>query len=55
MGQPEYLSHKDVGRLQDATLLVSEKQAIAYDEGSVVLKTSLPPHAVAAITIEFGR
>jgi xylan 1,4-beta-xylosidase len=55
MGQPEYLSHKDVEHLQDATLLVSEKQAIAYDDGSVVLKTSLPPHAVAAITIEFGK
>jgi xylan 1,4-beta-xylosidase len=55
MGKPEYLSHKDVEHLQDATLLVSEKQAIAYDDGSVVLKTSLPPHAVAAITIEFGK
>ena len=55
MGQPEYLSHEDVGRLQDATLLVSEKQEISYNEGTVVLKTSLPPHAVAAITIEFGK
>lgn len=54
MGKPEYLSHKDVERLQDATLLVSEKQAIAYEDGSIVLKASLPPHAVAAITIEFG-
>lgn len=54
MGKPEYLSNKDVERLQDATLLVSEKQAIAYEDGSIVLKASLPPHAVAAITIEFG-
>ena len=54
MGQPEYLSHKDVERLQDATLLVSEKQSFEYNEGSVVLKTSLPPQAVAALTIEFG-
>ena len=54
MGQPDYLSHKDVERLQDATLLVSEKQSLEYNEGSVVLKTSLPPQAVAALTIEFG-
>jgi xylan 1,4-beta-xylosidase len=54
MGQPEYLSHKDVERLQDATLLVSEKQSLEHNEGSVVLKTSLPPQAVAALTIEFG-
>ena len=54
MGQPEYLSHTDVERLQDATLLVSEKQSLEYNEGSVVLKTTLPPQAVAALTIEFG-
>jgi len=54
IGQPEYLSHKDVERLQDATLLVNEKQSIEYENGSVVLKTNLPPHAVAALTIEFG-
>jgi xylan 1,4-beta-xylosidase len=55
MGQPDYLSHKDVERLQEETLLVSEKQSLEYNEGTVVLKTSLPPHAVAAITVEFRR
>jgi xylan 1,4-beta-xylosidase len=54
MGQPDYLSHKDVERLQEASLVVKERQAINHKEGAVVLKTRLPPHAVAAITIEFG-
>lgn len=53
MGQPDYLSHKDVERLQDATLLVSERQTFDYNEGTLALKTSLPAQAVAAITVEF--
>jgi hypothetical protein len=53
MGQPEYLSNKDVERLDDASQLVEEKQAISFREGPVFLKTSLPSHAVAAIRIDF--
>jgi xylan 1,4-beta-xylosidase len=55
MGQPEYLRPKDVGRLHDASLLKKQKQSIRYRDGSVFLRTNLPPHAVAAITIEFAR
>jgi xylan 1,4-beta-xylosidase len=54
MGQPEYLSSKDVEQLQDASLLKKEKQPISYKGGTVSLKTNLPSHAVAAITIEFA-
>jgi xylan 1,4-beta-xylosidase len=53
MGQPEYLSSKDVERLEQASRLVDQKQSISFHDGSVLLKASLPPHAVAAITIEF--
>jgi xylan 1,4-beta-xylosidase len=53
MGQPEYLSGKDVDRLEAASALVTEKQAISFKDGSIILKTNLPAHAVAAITIAF--
>ena len=53
MGQPEYLSPKDVERLEEASQLVSEKQSVESIDGSIVLKTTLPAHGVAAITIDF--
>ncbi len=53
MGQPESLSDKDVERLEKASQLVTEKQSLRYDDGSVFLKVSLPAHAVAVITIDF--
>jgi xylan 1,4-beta-xylosidase len=53
MGQPEYLSRKDVERLEAASELVEKKQPFSFHDGSVFVKTSLPAHAVAAITIEF--
>jgi xylan 1,4-beta-xylosidase len=53
MGQPEYLSSKDVELLQDASEVAIEIQPFKYHDGTLVLKTTMPPHAVAAITIEF--
>jgi xylan 1,4-beta-xylosidase len=53
MGQPEYLTRQDVEQLQEASRLVKERQPFRYKEGAVLLKMDLPPHAVAAITIEF--
>lgn len=53
MGQPEYLTKKGVEQLQEASSLVKERQSWRYKESVVVLKTDLPPHAVAAITILF--
>jgi xylan 1,4-beta-xylosidase len=55
MGQPEYLNVWEVEQLQEASVLKKEKQSISYKDGSLFLKTSLPPHAVAAITLEFAR
>ncbi len=53
LGQPEYLTPKDVERLHEASQVVSEKQSIRFGDGIVSLKMTLPPHAIAAITIEF--
>ena len=53
MGRPEYLSPKQVEKLEEASQLKSERQPFTYRDGVIVLKTTLPPHAVAAITIEF--
>ena len=54
LGRPEYLQPKDVERLYDASRLVKKKQALSYKHGSIFLKVTLPPHAVAAITIDFA-
>lgn len=53
MGQPEYLSSKQVDLLHDASQVVTEKQSFKYHDGTILLKATIPPHAVAAITIEF--
>jgi xylan 1,4-beta-xylosidase len=53
MGQPEYLSHKEIEKLEEASQLAPEKQPFTYRDGTIGLKISLPPHAVAAITMEF--
>ena len=54
MGQPQYLSAPDVDQLQKSSQLVKEQQPLAYEDGTIVLQTNLPPHAVAAITITFA-
>ena len=53
MGQPEHLDRKQLDKLEEASGLVSERQRFRYAEGRLTLKTSLPSHAVAAITVEF--
>ena len=54
MGRPEHLSKKDVERLEEASALVTEKQVVEFQDGSVFLKTNLPAHGVASITIDFS-
>ncbi len=53
MGQPEHLNRKQLDQLEEASGLVSEPQRFKYAGGVLTLKTNLPPHAVAAITVEF--
>jgi len=55
MGEPEYLSEKEMERLEEASQLVSEKQTLSFHHSTISLKVRLPPHAVAAITIEFKQ
>jgi hypothetical protein len=55
IGEPEYLSDKDLESLEEASQLTTEKQSFRFQDGSVFLKVDLPPHAVAAITIEFSQ
>lgn len=55
MGQPEYLSEKDVEQLEEASRVVKERQRYKYEHGALFLQTDLPPHAVAAITITFSQ
>lgn len=53
MGEPEYLTPKQVEQLENVSVLKKEKQTISYQDGVIALKADLPAHAVAAITIEF--
>ncbi len=55
MGQPESLSEKDVERLEEASEVTVEKQPIRFNDGTILLKTSLPAHGVASITIDLKR
>ena len=54
MGRPEYLTAKEVEQLQEASRLVKERQSFRYKDSAVLLKIVLPPHAVAAITIDLA-
>jgi xylan 1,4-beta-xylosidase len=53
MGSPEYLSVLDVERLQSSSQLLKEPQSVSRREGNVNLQFELPPHGLAAITLEF--
>ncbi len=53
MGEPEYLKALEVEQLQAASRLTREPHNWKYKDRSVHLETTLPPHGVAAITIEY--
>ena len=53
MGEPEYLKGREVEQLQAASRLTSEPQRWKYADESVYLEIALPPHGVAAITLEY--
>ncbi len=53
-GAPEYLHASQVEKLQEASRLVSVPVAREYAAGTVRVDFELPPHAVAALTLEFG-
>ena len=53
MGEPTYLTAKEVEQLQAASRLVKEPQSWKYEEREIHLDIELPPQAVAAVTVEF--
>jgi xylan 1,4-beta-xylosidase len=54
MGEPEYLSERVVEQLQDASRVVRRPQSCSYEGGVVHLELDMPPHAVAAVTVELA-
>jgi xylan 1,4-beta-xylosidase len=53
MGEPEYLKALEVEQLQSASRLTPEPQRWRYADESVYLEIALPPHGLAAITVEY--
>jgi len=53
MGAPDYLSALQVEQLQTASRVAREPHAWTYEDRVVQIEIELPPHAVAAITLEF--
>jgi len=53
MGEPQYLNALQVDQLKAASCLVKQPQPWTYGQQTVDMSLALPPHAVAAITIEF--
>ncbi len=52
MGAPEYLSAAEVERLEEASRLTGEPHGWDHQERTLRLAVDLPPHAVAALTLE---
>ena len=52
VGAPEYLGGRTVDELHEASLLVRESCSWTRREDQVALEIDLPPHAVAALTVE---
>jgi xylan 1,4-beta-xylosidase len=52
MGEPTYLTSSEVKQLKEASRLVKEPIACTCEAGTVHFDIDLPPHGVAAITIE---
>jgi xylan 1,4-beta-xylosidase len=53
MDAPKYLSTEQVQSLKAASCLVKQAQPWTYRDKNIGLSFSLPPHSVAAITVEF--
>jgi hypothetical protein len=54
MGEPNYLSAVQVEQLKCISCLVKQPQPWKYEQPNIESSLALPPHAVAAITIEFA-
>ncbi len=54
MKEPNYLSPAQLEKLQEASRTVPEPHPWKYKERTVEIEIKLPPHSVAAITVEFA-
>jgi len=54
MGEPEYPSRAQVEQLEAASRLVKEPLGFAYENRTIRFDVDLPPHAVAAVTLELA-
>jgi len=54
MGEPEYPSRAQVAQLEAASRLVKEPLSVAYAERAIRFDVELPPHSVAAVTLELA-
>jgi xylan 1,4-beta-xylosidase len=54
MGKPEFPRSQQVEQLREASQMVREAQPWKYEEGTIILDLALPPHAVAAVTVQFA-
>lgn len=54
MKEPEYLSPMEVEQLQAASCLSKQRHPLLYEKRAVHLEIALPPHSIAALTIEFA-
>jgi xylan 1,4-beta-xylosidase len=54
MGEPEYLSPTEVEQLQAASCLSRQSHPFHFEKRTLQLEIDLPPHSVAALTMEFA-
>jgi xylan 1,4-beta-xylosidase len=54
MGEPTYLTPSQVEELKGVSRLIKEPIGWRYEAGTIHLDLDLPPHGVAAITMEFS-
>lgn len=54
MGEPEYPSSSEVAQLEAASRLVKEPLAFSYADRTVTFDIDVPPHAIAAITLDLA-
>jgi xylan 1,4-beta-xylosidase len=54
LGQPEYPDQAALAQIESASRMTREPHPWTADEQGVRLDLDLPPHAVAALTLEFG-
>ena len=55
MKKPDYLSAKEVEHLQEASRLIREPVECDFKDKKIHLKIKMPPHSVAAVTLEFAK